>query len=163
VERVAGVPFDDYIDRNLLQPLGMARTTFRQPLPAALAAGMSVGYRYADGRFEPKPFEIAAGAEPAASVSATATDMAKFMIVHLANGAVAGGGRILAESTAVRMLSRLFGGDPRIPGFAYGFYEQSRNGRRMIGHGGDTEWFHSSFPASRSASSCRSTPTRAAE
>jgi len=124
VERVAGVPFDDYIDANILRPLGMERTTFRQPLPAALAGGMSVGYRYDDGRFEPKPFEIAVGAEPAASVSATATDMAKFMIAHLANGAVPGGGRILAESTAVKMHSRLFGGDPRIPGFAYGFYEQ---------------------------------------
>lgn len=26
---------------------------------------------------------------------------------------------------------------------ALGFYEESRNGQRIIGHGGDTEWFHS--------------------
>ena len=40
-----------------------------------------------------------------------AADMAKFMIAHLALGA-APSGRILAESTAVLMHSRLFGGDP---------------------------------------------------
>ena len=26
---------------------------------------------------------------------------------------------------------------------AYGFYEESRNGHRIIGHGGDSQWFHS--------------------
>src|SRR5260370_2425614 len=26
---------------------------------------------------------------------------------------------------------------------ALGFYEESRNGQRIIGHGGDTQWFHS--------------------
>jgi hypothetical protein len=40
------------------------------------------------------------------------------------------------------MHARAFGHDPRIPGFALGFYEQSRNGLRIIGHGGDTQWFH---------------------
>jgi hypothetical protein len=40
------------------------------------------------------------------------------------------------------MHSRAFGHDPRIPGFALGFYEQSSHGLRIIGHGGDTRWFH---------------------
>jgi len=67
--------------------------------------------------------------------------MAKFMIAHLNNGAYTGG-RILADSTAKRMHARAFGHDPRIPGFALGFYEQSSHGLRIIGHGGDTQWFH---------------------
>ncbi len=145
VERVSGMPFDDYVEQNIFQPLGMTRTTFRQPLPAALAPGMSVGYRYENGRFEAKKYEIATGAWPAGSVAATATDMARFMIAHLANGAGPGGQRILAESTAVKMHGRVFGHDPRIPGFAYGFYEQSSHGLRIIGHGGDTQWFHSNL------------------
>jgi hypothetical protein len=28
-------------------------------------------------------------------------------------------------------------------GTAYGFYEETRNGHRIIGHGGDSQWFHS--------------------
>ena len=33
VQCVSGVPYDDYIATNILQPLGMAHTTSRQPLP----------------------------------------------------------------------------------------------------------------------------------
>ena len=41
------------------------------------------------------------------------------------------------------MHSRAFGLVPELNGMAYGFYEESRNGHRIIGHGGDTQWFHS--------------------
>ena len=43
VERVSGMPFDDYIDKNILGPLGMTTATFRQPLPTALKPMMSLG------------------------------------------------------------------------------------------------------------------------
>ena len=41
------------------------------------------------------------------------------------------------------MHSRLFGLDDAANAMAYGFYEESRNGHRIIGHGGDTVAFHS--------------------
>jgi hypothetical protein len=41
------------------------------------------------------------------------------------------------------MHSRQFASDPRLNGMALGFYEESRNGHRIIGHGGDTVYFHS--------------------
>ena len=41
VERVSGESFDDYIERHSFQPLGMDRSSFRQPLPAPLLANMS--------------------------------------------------------------------------------------------------------------------------
>jgi CubicO group peptidase (beta-lactamase class C family) len=122
----------------------MTRSTFRQPIPAALRPTLSVGYEYKDGRYDPKLPEYATGAGPAGTMATTAGDMARFMIAHLALGA-APPGRILAESTAVLMHSRLFGGDPRLPGFAYGFFEESSNDVRVIGHGGDTQWFHSNM------------------
>lgn len=142
VERVSGMPYDDYIDRHILQPLGMTNATTRQPLPAALRPQMSKGYKWSNGRFEPQKFEMITGAWPAGSMSVSATDMAKWMLAHLNNG-THNGQRILAESTAVLMRTRLQGHDPRIPGFAYGFYEQSTSGPRAVGHGGDTQWFHS--------------------
>jgi hypothetical protein len=67
--------------------------------------------------------------------------MAKFMIAHLNDGEL-NGQRILADSTAKRMHAHAFGHDPRIPGFALGFYEKTSHGLRIIGHGGDTQWFH---------------------
>ena len=141
VERVSGVPWADYVQRQILDPLAMSEASVYQPLPPRLRGDMSVGYHFSDGGFEAKPFEFIQGATPAGTMSASATDMATFMLAHLGNGSI-NGHRILAESTAVLMHARTFGHDPRLPGFALGFYEQSSHGLRIIGHGGDTDWFH---------------------
>jgi len=141
VERVAGMSFDDYVDQRILAPLGMTQTTTRQPLPAKLASEMSGGFKWSGGKYDSEKFEIVHPG-PAGSVASSATDMAKFMLAHLGNGAY-NGQRILADSTAVRMHTRTFTHDPRLPGFALGFYEKSSHGLEIIGHGGDTRWFHS--------------------
>ncbi len=141
VQRVSGEPWADYVERHIFVPLGMTETSARQPLPPSLRSDMSQGYHWAGGAFVPKKFEFITGASPAGSISASATDMATFMLAHLDGGAYHGQ-RILAESTTARMHARAFGHDPRLPGFALGFYEQSSHGLRLIGHGGDTQWFH---------------------
>ena len=141
VQRVSGQPWDDYIEQHILQPLGMTQTTTRQPLPPRFRPDMSQGYQWTGGTFAPQKFEIVNGAAPAGSIASSATDMAKFMIAHLNNGAF-NGQRILSDSTSVRMQTRAFTHDPRLPGFALGFYEKSSHGLRIIGHGGDTQWFH---------------------
>jgi CubicO group peptidase (beta-lactamase class C family) len=144
VERVSGMSYDAYMERHIFEPLGMRHATSRQPLPAALAPQMATGYEFnaGTGQYTPRKFEIVAGAAPAGSFSVSAVDMATFMRAHLFTGAW-NGRRILADSTAVRMQTRLHGHDPRLPGFAHGFYEQTTAGPRAIGHGGDTQWFHS--------------------
>jgi hypothetical protein len=75
-------------------------------------------------------------------MSTTAEDIARFMIAHLQNGAY-DGGRILEEDTAILMHQPLFSHDPRMPGMAYGFFENVLKGQRVISHGGDTILFHS--------------------
>ena len=139
VERVSGRPFEQYVAENILQPLKMARSTFVQPLPAQLAPLMSSGYRL--GSDSAGPFEIV-NPYPAGSLSSTAEDMAQFMIAHLQNGQF-GDARILKPETARLMHSRLFTLDDAANAMCYGFYEESRNGHRIIGHGGDTVYFHS--------------------
>ena len=142
VERVSGMPFDEYVDKHILEPLGMTQTTSHQPLPARYATHMSEGYEWKAGDYEPHKWEMITGAWPAGSVSSTATDMAKFMLAHL-NGGEYSGRRILTPATTEKMHTRVFSHDPRVNGFAYGFYEKSSHGVRIIGHGGDTQWFHS--------------------
>jgi CubicO group peptidase (beta-lactamase class C family) len=142
VEEVSGIPFDDYVEQNILKPLGMEHSTFREPLPANLGPDMAVGYLMKKGRFEPEKFELIGNFGPAGSLSATATDMAKFMIAHLQLGRL-GDTRILKEETARQMHSRLYSPDPRLPSMAYGFYEMEAHGVQGIGHGGDTSLFHS--------------------
>ena len=41
------------------------------------------------------------------------------------------------------MHTRLFALDDAANAMCYGFYEETRNGHRIIGHGGDTVFFHS--------------------
>ncbi len=139
VQRVSGQSFDDYIDQHVLQPLGMAHTTFRQPLPEALKPMMSSGYTVAS---QPaKEFEFVEAA-PAGSSAVTATDIARFMIAHLQDGQFENT-QILRPATARLMHTCQFQPHPAMNGMALGFYEETRNGHRIIGHGGDTQYFHS--------------------
>ena len=139
VERVSGKPFDEYVNENIFKPLKMDHSTLTQPLPSHLAGFMSNGYRAGSG--EAQPFEIVT-AYPAGSLSSTASDMAQFMLAHLQDGRL-GDAQILKPETARLMHSRLFALDEATNGMCYGFYEESRNGQRIIGHGGDTIYFHS--------------------
>jgi CubicO group peptidase (beta-lactamase class C family) len=141
VERVSGQNFNDYVEEHFFKPLDMMHATFRQPLPEALKPFMSNGYVLGSG--EPKPFEFVQVA-PAGSLSASAVDMTHFMIMHLQNGRY-GDVQILKPETAVEMHARQAGWPPAMNAMALGFYEQSRNGHRLIGHGGDTVSFHSNL------------------
>jgi CubicO group peptidase (beta-lactamase class C family) len=139
VARVSGRSFDDYVEENIFQPLNMTRSTFRQPLPTGLASSMSSGYRL--GSDEPGQFEMI-NAFPAGSLTSSATDMAQFMIAHLQEGRL-DEKQILKAETVRLMHSRLFALDDAANAMCYGFYEETRNGQRIIGHGGDTIYFHS--------------------
>jgi len=144
VQNVSGVPFNDYIQRNILDPLDMHHATFQEPLPANLKPDGVTAYVYDNGVYEPKPFEFVGGFRPAGSVSVSALDMTHFMIAHLQDGRY-GNSRILDSATAERMHSRTFANDPRLPAMALGFYEQRMGGVRVIGHEGDTQYFHTAM------------------
>ncbi|TNE66191.1 MAG: class A beta-lactamase-related serine hydrolase [Alphaproteobacteria bacterium] len=144
VQNVSGVPFNEYVKQNILDPLGMQHTTFDEPLPEELQGGRTVGYKREMGAEVGQPFELITSFGPAGAVSSTATDMAKFMMAHLQNGRL-GDARILKEETAKEMHSVLFQADKRLPGMLHGFYEEYLNGHRLIGHGGDTFQFHTNM------------------
>jgi CubicO group peptidase (beta-lactamase class C family) len=141
VERISGMSFDEYAEKNIFAPLGMRHTTFRQPLPDELAPDTAGGYNYLDGKYKHGGFELVNG-YPAGSVSSTAADMAKFMIAHLQNGSF-GDVRILSNSTAQQMHGLLESFDPRFKdGMAYGFVRWHVNGQLTLWHNGDTSLFH---------------------
>jgi len=139
VQRVSGEPFDDYIERHVFTPLGMRHSTFRQPLPAALRGQMAQGYPSVD--------EAATGYEivslaPAGSLASPGTDMGRFMLAYLGQGSL-DGQRILQPATVRMMHGAITRGMPDLNGIGLGFYQQDVNGHRAVGHGGDTNMFHS--------------------
>jgi CubicO group peptidase (beta-lactamase class C family) len=141
VQRVSGQPLDRYIDDHIFKPLKMSRSTFVQPLPTDLQPFMSQGYRLAS---QPaKDFEFVEP-YPAGGLTTTAADMVRFIRAELRGGEL-DGARILGAPTLAKMHARQFGLDPRMNGMCLSFYEESLNGHRIIGHGGDTLWFHSAL------------------
>src|SRR5215216_4077874 len=96
VARVSGEPYDQYIQEHILNPLGMVHTTAKPSMPPNIRAHTSVGYVYEDGSFKEFPDTSGMGQRaleyadmgqpalvPAGDMQASATDMARFMIVHL--------------------------------------------------------------------------------
>src|SRR6185437_356168 len=139
VQRVSGEPFEQYIARHIFRPLVMNHSTFVQPLPKQFAADMSKGYVTASG--QPKPFELIS-MSPAGGLSASADDLTRFMMAHLNNGSY-GSAQVLGPETAKLMHKTALQIVPGVPGMALGFWHEDRNGHDIIGHGGDTQWFHS--------------------
>jgi len=139
VQRVSGQDYFDYVDEHIIKPLGMTHSTFRQPLPDALAPLMSKGYTVASQPAKKYEFVEAA---PAGSSSVSAMDMTRLMIAHLQNGKYENV-QILKPETAELMHSRQFANLPEMNAMCLGFYEETRNGHRIIGHAGDTDYFHS--------------------
>ncbi len=142
VARLSGQPYDEYIQEQILNPLGMVHSSTRWPLPAELRARATVGYTYVDGAFQRFPDYLGQPAVvPSGGMHASATDMARFMIAHLEGGhysdATIAEARILKEATAQQMHSTLYSHEPQLLGTAYGFFDFSDNGQRTLGHSGE--------------------------
>jgi CubicO group peptidase (beta-lactamase class C family) len=142
VERVSGMPFEEYVERNILAPARMTSSTFEQPLPDALRGRMSQGYNTSADA--PGPFEIV-GTPPAGALTASAPDMARFMLAQLGEPDT---GSILEPATldlmhAPGLDESSLGNLAAASRMTLGFFDESRNGHRIIGHGGDTNYFHS--------------------
>jgi CubicO group peptidase (beta-lactamase class C family) len=141
VERISKEPYERYIERHILMPLGMTHTSFDQPLAGKFSAAVSKGYRTASA--PPGPYELIV-TRPAGSGTTTAADMAHFMIAHLQDGHF-GDTQILQADTAKRMHSPSQQAPPGFATMAHGFFWEMHNGRTVIGHGGDTIFFHNEF------------------
>jgi CubicO group peptidase (beta-lactamase class C family) len=146
VETTAGVPFERWVERQILDPLGMSSTTF-DPWAASGAAGAAAddfaavhaarSYRW-DGGQRALPADSFASA-PSGGLWSTGADMAAFMLAHLEGGALPGAtaGRILSPAGMALMHKRHFANGPPLPGYAYGFAERLIQSRRALQHTGE--------------------------
>ena len=137
VERVSKTPYNDYVERHIFQPLGMSHSTFRQPLPKALAPLLASGYKLASGK--PGKFEYLPTA-PAGGLTSSGADMARFMIAHLNDGA-----GLMQPATARMMHDTPLTLLPPLNRMELGFFETNINGRQVIGHLGDTVLYHTAL------------------
>jgi CubicO group peptidase (beta-lactamase class C family) len=138
VERVSGLPYAQYVHQHIFRPLGMTSSSTRQPNASDLESRLSKAYLDSSNA-QPFWIEYAHWGGPAGSAATSADDMAKFMLAYLQNGSYAGA-QLLRPETIELMQRRAITATPNVDinSMTLGFYEDDRNGRRVIGHGGST-------------------------
>lgn len=155
VEHVTGKPWQTAIEDGTLAPLGMTRTTGREPYPPRedlaaplaepLAASLSHGYRWFGASVRAQPFEHIAQIAPAGSMSSTAADMARYMLMLLGDGAL-DGARIFGAGAARAFRTPMTALPREVGGWDAGFWESpAPGGFRSYGHDGATLVFYSSM------------------
>jgi CubicO group peptidase (beta-lactamase class C family) len=129
VARVEGKPFDQLIETEILRPLGLNHTSFREPYPAAqglpdplsetLANQVGSEFHWNGHGLEPQPFAYGESLAPAIAASTTADDMARLMIALLNNGAL-GNASLYGPRIAALLAQPLQAPAPGAAGSAHG-------------------------------------------
>jgi len=107
VEKFSGMPFKEYVRKNVFAPVEMRDTAFEPR--ADMAERLAIPYmpvRRRAGVFQPVDW-VKADAWPAGVVYGTAVDQARWLIANL-NGGVYKGRRIIGEETFREMTRRQF-------------------------------------------------------
>lgn len=135
---VSGRPFPEVMRTRVLEPLGMAHSTYEQPLPAHLLGKAASGHRsdgtLINGKWHTYPEMAAAG------LWTTPTDIARYAI-HVQLAATGRSSSVLSPSTVAQMLTVQAG----TYGLGPGLEGQGRDAR--FSHGGANEGFRGFFIA----------------
>jgi CubicO group peptidase (beta-lactamase class C family) len=135
---VSGKPFEEFMQAEVLRPLGMTSSTFAQPLPESLLPIAATGH-YAGGKPMPGRFRIAPQLA-AAGLWSTPTDIAKYLL-NVQRSYAGTVDEPLKRSLTRQMLSPGLGSRGLGPAIS-GTGEFVR-----FGHDGFNEGFESSFVA----------------
>ena len=155
VSNVTGKPFEQLVSEEIIIPAGLTRTTFREarpwrddlpaPMAETLAADLSDAFSWTPMGWKTQPREFMGQVAPAASVSSTASDMARYMTLLLSGGTI-DGKTIFSPRTAQAFRTPMYRPSPDAAGWNAGFQDMPLpGGRRGFGHQGATLYFHSNM------------------
>lgn len=143
VAHVADVPFDRYIQENILQPLRMDST--RTKMPESLWRDqLSTGYSALkrDGTRDMLKLFQAEGIAPAAGFSSTVLDLARFASWQFR--LLEKGGEEILKASTLREMQRVHWVDPDWETtWGLGFSVSKVDGKSMVGHGGSCPGYRS--------------------
>ncbi len=155
VIQVTGKTMQALVESEITAPLGLHRTTLREPYPArpdlpapmdpALARDLSEGYRWTGSGLDSRPTEFLTQAAPAGAASSTASDMGRYMLAILGDGAL-DGASIYSPTIAKDFRTTLMHSAPGVRGWDYGFNEYDLpGGLHGFGHNGATLSFNANM------------------
>jgi len=141
VEEISGMPFDQYVEKNIFEPLGM--TDSRYLLAPPLPENMATGYLYQAGGQIPQPVDYDSD-YPGGSIISTAENMAHFILAHLQDGCYHGA-CIMQAATLAEMHRQQAKTPFEGQNVAFGFVEAIFDEARLLGHSGAIRGFGSSL------------------
>ena len=144
VGAASGQPYDQYVRRRILEPLGLRSTTPEMP-EKERAGKLAIGYSAMrrEGPRVPVPFFLARGIAPAAGYASTAEDLAHFASWQFRVLARSGGEEVLSANT-LREMQRVHWVDPDFQTtWGLGFSVWRRDDKTFVGHGGSCPGFRS--------------------
>ena len=103
IERAAGEPYAQYVQRHILTPLGMSDSYVA--LDAAKRAGLATGHRYWFGLAVAHGPTFRAGIQSAGYLISSAQDMGRYLAMYLNDGVAADGQRIVSQRGLDTMLA----------------------------------------------------------
>jgi D-alanyl-D-alanine carboxypeptidase len=147
LQRIAGEPYTQYMQRNVFDPLGMRSTGWEYT--GAMRPHRAIGYTAAkrDGSrevaplFVPGDFGVSAG-----GIQSSVRDMAKFISLQFGEGP-AGGAQILGSTTLHEMWSSLVPAENWLWGYGIGWEVERYPNHVGICHTGGTLGFASKVRA----------------
>ncbi|MCX6003965.1 MAG: serine hydrolase, partial [Chloroflexi bacterium] len=141
VERVSGMPFEDFVQQRIFTPLDMTNSTLKPAVAASL--DRADGHQMMLGKIISRNTPVYRSAAPAGWVMSSAEDMGKWLIVNLNDGMLNNQQVIPArvieqmQSPAVKLIKD---GEEASYGMGW-FVGQAGDGEAVIWHGGDTSNF----------------------
>lgn len=147
IEAVSGLSWEEFVQRRILDVVGMTTSNVRHS-EAETGANRATTHARIDGVVRVvKPF-ASDNTNPAGGINSNAEDMAKWMLVQLDSGRVAGGKRLFSPRTTVELWSLvtpipISNPPPELAplranfnGYALGFGVRDYRGYKMVTHTG---------------------------
>ena len=131
VEAASGTPFDEFVETEILDPLGMERSTFD---PDALDGGDAMTpHALNDGEAEATPFPHRPVSYPAGGLIASVEELTRYLRMQK-NGGEFDGTRLIEEETLAQAHEGHMPDGDRV--YGYGWSRTDFLDRTVIGHGG---------------------------
>jgi CubicO group peptidase (beta-lactamase class C family) len=162
IEEVSGQPWETFVVEHVLRPAGMDKSTSDSAARFATAdrawphARLNGPFRgLGDQEVLNERDELGRNAAPAGGLAVSANDMARWMEVQLAHGALPGGGRLFSEAASTEMWkpvvleptpslpAPLQAAQPMFDTYALGWNVQDYKGARIVSHDGAVFGFQS--------------------
>jgi CubicO group peptidase (beta-lactamase class C family) len=148
IEAVSGMPWEDFVRTRILEPVGMSGSDVRLSDPASVPNAATTHARV-EGTVRAVPPHLGENVNPAGGIFSNARDMARWVMVQLDSGRVAGTDTRVFGSGVTRQLWRPVNpmpfGDPppeleplrhNFQFYALGLGVWDYQGHRVIGHTG---------------------------